>query len=115
MSDKDRPHAGRVQVEADVEVEGPKRRVHAKLREIAKDSAKLVVAELPAVTGEMADLFLPGPGGTIEVLTEVLSTAGAPPTLDLVLHFSMVDPSKRRALDQLLELLLAGSGGGSRQ
>jgi hypothetical protein len=118
MSEQDaqerRAHA-RVHVQADVEVGGTRRRVHAVLREIGRASARVIVAELPGQPGELVQLLLPGPTGVIEVLSEVERMGGAAPALELILTFAMVEPGQRKALDQLLELLLAGTGGGARQ
>jgi hypothetical protein len=109
-----REHA-RVHVQADVEVGGPRRRVHAVLREIGRASARLIVAELPAGQGERVQLHLPGPGGAIEVPSEVERVAGAAPAFEMVVTFALVEPTRRKELDQLLRLLLAGSGGGARK
>src|SRR6476620_5616941 len=82
MSEQDaherRAHA-RVHVQADVEVGGTRRRVHAVLREIGRASARVIVAELPGQPGELVQLLLPGPTGVIEVLSEVERVGGAAP------------------------------------
>lgn len=114
MSDEERRGSARVHVRADVEVHGPRRRVFAVLKELARDSARLSIAELPAAAGEMLEIFLPGPRGTIEVMTEVLRVNGAAPDFDVVVTFAVVEPTQRRDLDMLLKLLLAGDGGGQR-
>jgi hypothetical protein len=77
----------------------------------------LMLAEAPlGEIGRTIDLILPGVGGVeLEITAGIESVEKVKEGAAVVVQFMIADPSLRRALSDLLALLLSGNGGGTRR
>lgn len=77
----------------------------------------LVLAPVPlGEDGRTVDLLLPGIGGAeLEITAGIARTDRVREGAAVVVQFMIAEPALRRALGDLLALLLAGEGGGTRK
>ncbi len=76
----------------------------------------LVLADEPlGAVGRTIELLLPGVGGELEITAGIERTEPVREGAAVAVQFMIAEPELRRALGDLLALLLAGSGGGTRR
>jgi hypothetical protein len=79
-------------------------------------SALMLAAEPIGEVGRTVDLVLPGMSGAeLEITAGIARIDHVKEGAAVVVQFMIADPSLRRALSDLLALLLAGDGGGTRR
>jgi hypothetical protein len=79
-------------------------------------SALVLAPEPLDEVGRTVDLLLPGIGGAeLEITAGIARTDRVREGAAVVVQFMIAEPSLRRALSDLLALLLAGDGGGTRK
>ncbi|HXU69796.1 MAG TPA: PilZ domain-containing protein [Polyangia bacterium] len=79
-------------------------------------SALVLAPEPLGEIGRTIDLLLPGIGGAeLEITAGIARTDRVHEGAAVVVQFMIAEPSLRRALSDLLALLLAGDGGGTRK
>jgi PilZ domain-containing protein len=79
-------------------------------------SALLLAQEPIGQVGRTVDLLLPGMGGVeLEIMAGIARIDQVKEGSAVVVQFMIAEPSLRRAISDLLALLLAGDGGGTRR
>jgi hypothetical protein len=79
-------------------------------------SALMVAAEPLGEVGRTVDLLLPGMDGSeLEITAGIARVDRVKEGAAIVVQFMIAEPSLRHALTELLALLLAGDGGGTRR
>ena len=81
---------------------------------VSPRSALFVTTKEAGLTGSTLTLYLPGVGSQIELLAGIERVERTPDGFAVVVAFILVEQATRRALNDLMALLLAGSGGGAR-
>jgi hypothetical protein len=81
---------------------------------ISSRTALVVAPEQPAI-GSTLTLYLPSVQGDVEILAGVEHVDPTPAGFAIAVAFIVVDQATRQVLNDLMTLLLAGDGGGTRQ
>jgi hypothetical protein len=86
-----------------------------KLVAISAKTALVFAPESIGIVGHCVDLFLPAVGHDIEVLSGIERVDQVVEGYAATIRFIVADTEVRNSLNELLALLLAGDGGGSRK
>jgi c-di-GMP-binding flagellar brake protein YcgR len=115
QDDELRVHA-RIHVSTTIEVASPQGNVEATLRDLSKGGARFLVARPVGLVGETIELFLPSLGGDdIAVMAEIIRSQEGTEGHTVAVRFDAVDPLMRQPLNDLIEVLLTATGGGTRK
>lgn len=113
--DELRVHA-RIHVSTTIEVASPQGNVEATLRDLSKGGARFLAPHPVGLVGETIELFLPSlGGGDIAVMAEIIRSQEGPDGHTVAVRFDAVDPPMRQPLNDLIEVLLTATGGGTRK
>ena len=113
--DELRVHA-RIHVSTTIEVATPQGNVDATLRDLSKGGARFLVPRPVGLVGETIELFLPSLGGDdIAVMAEIIRSQEGTEGHTVAVRFEAVDPLMRQPLNDLIEVLLTATGGGTRK
>jgi c-di-GMP-binding flagellar brake protein YcgR len=106
----------RIHVSTPIEVAGAEGIVEAELRDLSHGGARFTSQRRIGREGDQIELFLPGPGGEeIGISAAIVRLFERGEQREVAVRFVMVEPSKERALHDLIETLLEGDGGGKRR
>jgi c-di-GMP-binding flagellar brake protein YcgR len=113
--DELRVHA-RIHVSTTIEVASPQGNVEATLRDLSKGGARFLAPRPVGLVGETIELFLPSLGGDdIAVMAEIIRSQEGKDGHTVAVRFDAVDPPMRQPLNDLIEVLLTATGGGTRK
>jgi c-di-GMP-binding flagellar brake protein YcgR len=113
--DELRVHA-RIHVSTTIEVASPQGNVEATLRDLSKGGARFLAPRAVGLVGETIELFLPSLGGDdIAVMAEIIRSQEGTDGHTVAVRFDAVDPPMRQPLNDLIEVLLTATGGGTRK
>src|SRR6516164_1631964 len=113
--DESRVHA-RIHVSTTIEVATPQGNVEATLRDLSKGGARFLAPRAVGLVGETIELFLPSLGGDdIAVMAEIIRSQEGTDGHTVAVRFDAVDPPMRQPLNDLIEVLLTATGGGTRK
>jgi c-di-GMP-binding flagellar brake protein YcgR len=113
--DELRVHA-RIHVSTTIEVASQQGNVEATLRDLSKGGARFLAPRAVGLVGETIELFLPSLGGDdIAVMAEIIRSQEGTDGHTVAVRFDAVDPPMRQPLNDLIEVLLTATGGGTRK
>src|SRR4029450_7365981 len=114
-AEENRIHA-RIHVSTKIEVSTSDGMVEADLKDLSKGGARFVTSRPVGGVGDTIELFLPSLSGVeIAVMAEVIrSSPVAESSHEVAVRFDAVEPALREQLRELMDVLLATTGGGRR-
>ena len=116
MADVRRAHDHRIRVSTPTRLRTAEGERPATVVALSARSALLLAEAPPGEVGRTLDLLLPGIGGAeLEVTAGIERIERVREGVAVTVQFMIAEPALRRALGDLLALLLAGSGGGTRR
>lgn len=112
--EKQRIHA-RIQVATKIEVTTAVGNQEAQLRDLSKGGACFTCKVPVGDIGDTIELFLPSlKDEEITVMAEIVRVRTDAEGQTVAVRFAVVDPAMRRAMQDLIEMLLSATGGGQR-
>lgn len=115
MGDEEHRVHARIHVSTNIEVATPDGNVEAQLRDLSKGGARFVSRAPVGQVGDTIELFLPSlMGDDIAVMAQIIRVQEGADGYTVAVRFDAVDPQMRLPLQELIEVLLTATGGGTR-